>query len=153
MLPLYVRNTLLESNGTTLGGDQNQDVMATDRRYSHVMGRVLNRFEPDSANSHDVISQTGSTGYGLSTKKSAQKNRLQKNVHRDSLSSFDHSISSKQSLLSSNENRMAYKKQLRNDIAEKEKVKSLPLSQSLVRLVFAKPSPSLNDLHYLDENE
>lgn len=46
MLPLYVRNTLIEKNGTTSGGDQPQEVMALDRRYSHYMGRPLNRFEP-----------------------------------------------------------------------------------------------------------
>lgn len=46
LLPLYVRNTLIEKNGTTPGGDQVQEVMALDRRYSHYMGRPLNRFEP-----------------------------------------------------------------------------------------------------------
>jgi hypothetical protein len=48
MLPLYVRNTLIETNGTTPGGDQSYDMMATDRRYSHYIGRALNRFEPDA---------------------------------------------------------------------------------------------------------
>lgn len=43
LLPLYVRNTLLEKNGTSSGGDQTQDVMAMDRRYSHTLGRPLNR--------------------------------------------------------------------------------------------------------------
>lgn len=49
MLPLYVRNTLVEPNGSTPGGDQVQDVMALDRRYSHYIGRPLNRFEPDKS--------------------------------------------------------------------------------------------------------
>ena len=50
MLPLYVRNTLMEKNGTTPGGDQTYDVMSADRRYSHYIGRPLNRFEPDGDN-------------------------------------------------------------------------------------------------------
>lgn len=50
MLPLFVRNTLIESNGTTPGGDQTHDIMALDTRYSHYIGRPLNRFEtPDQA--------------------------------------------------------------------------------------------------------
>jgi hypothetical protein len=49
MLPLYVRNTLIEKNGTTPGGDQSAITMAVDRRYSHYLGRPLNRFEPDKA--------------------------------------------------------------------------------------------------------
>lgn len=47
LLPLYVRNTLREKNGTTPGGDQDMHVMAKDKRYSHYIGRPLNRFEPD----------------------------------------------------------------------------------------------------------
>ena len=39
MRPLFVRNSLIEKNGTTPGGDQNLPVMALDRRYSHYMGR------------------------------------------------------------------------------------------------------------------
>jgi hypothetical protein len=48
MIPLYVRNTLMEKNGTTPGGDQAyMDAMSADRRYTHYLGRPLNRFEPD----------------------------------------------------------------------------------------------------------
>ena len=48
MIPLYVRNTLMEKNGTTPGGDQAyMEAMSADRRYTHYMGRPLNRFEPD----------------------------------------------------------------------------------------------------------
>jgi len=48
MLPLYVRSTLLEKNGTKIGGDGDQpvEIMNMDRRYSHYIGRSLNRFEP-----------------------------------------------------------------------------------------------------------
>jgi hypothetical protein len=45
MLPLYVRNTLQESNGTSPGGDQSHEVMSLDTRYSHDLGRAINRFE------------------------------------------------------------------------------------------------------------
>ncbi len=49
MLPLFQRNTLMELNGVSSGGDQNYLVMAGDRRYSHYVGRALNRFDPDAA--------------------------------------------------------------------------------------------------------
>jgi hypothetical protein len=63
LIPLYVRNTLLEKNGTTPGGDQCQTVMAVDRRYSHYIGRPLNRFEPGK----DLLSLTSTdvSGFGL----------------------------------------------------------------------------------------
>jgi hypothetical protein len=35
------------SVGVTPGGDQNYEVMAKDRRYTHYLGRPLNRFEAD----------------------------------------------------------------------------------------------------------
>jgi hypothetical protein len=57
MLPLYVRNTLREANGTTAAGDQTQDVMDKDKRYTHYMGRPLNRFEPGRSLSDDTMSQ------------------------------------------------------------------------------------------------
>jgi hypothetical protein len=54
LLPLYVRNTLIEKNGTSSGGDQPQEVMALDRRYSHFIGRPLNRFEPGKGQNSEV---------------------------------------------------------------------------------------------------
>jgi hypothetical protein len=65
LLPLYVRNTQIEKNGTTPGGDQCQAVMATDRRYSHYIGRPLNRFEPGK----DLLSlsTTNVNEFGLKT--------------------------------------------------------------------------------------
>lgn len=33
--------------GVTPGGDQNYEAMAKDRRYTHYLGRPLNRFEAD----------------------------------------------------------------------------------------------------------
>lgn len=46
MLPLYVRNTLFETNGTSPGGDQTNETMSKDSRYTHGFGRPFNRFEP-----------------------------------------------------------------------------------------------------------
>lgn len=67
MVPLYVRNTLFEKNGTTPGGDQTQETMAKDRRYSHYIGRPLNRFEPDAARA------VGATGTGNSNSNSSSE--------------------------------------------------------------------------------
>jgi hypothetical protein len=69
LLPLYVRNTLIEKNGSTPGGDQTQDIMALDRRYSHYMGRPLNRFEP----SKSLHTMTSVNSLGLPTIKSSSK--------------------------------------------------------------------------------
>ena len=68
LLPLYVRNTLIEKNGTTPGGDQTQEIMALDRRYSHYMGRPLNRFEP----SKSLQSTASVNSLGLPTIKSSK---------------------------------------------------------------------------------
>lgn len=59
MLPLYVRNTLLEKNGTTPGGDQPAAVMALDRRYTHLMGRPLNRFDPPQGKAAVLMDEIG----------------------------------------------------------------------------------------------
>lgn len=45
-VPLYVRSTLFEVNGTTPGGDQTYARMSHDRRYSHQLGRTMASLEP-----------------------------------------------------------------------------------------------------------
>lgn len=45
-VPLYVRSTLFEVNGTTPGGDQTYARMSHDRRYSHQLGRAMASLEP-----------------------------------------------------------------------------------------------------------
>ena len=45
LLPLYVRNTLIEKNGTSVDGDQTQEVLQKDRRYNHTYGRAVAVFE------------------------------------------------------------------------------------------------------------
>jgi hypothetical protein len=49
VVPLYVRNTLYEKEGTSVMGDPTQEELALDRRYSHYLGRPLVRFNPPSA--------------------------------------------------------------------------------------------------------
>ncbi len=70
MLPLYVRNTLVEVNGTSANGDQTQEVLARDRRYSHYHGRPLVRFEEGSqlVDSREFLKEQGS-GFGPNKKK------------------------------------------------------------------------------------
>jgi len=55
MLPLYVRNTLFEKNGTSAGGDQTNETMSKDGRYTHNFGRPLNRFEPPDEYNPDLV--------------------------------------------------------------------------------------------------
>ena len=47
-VPLYVRTTLVEKNGTSAVGDQMYSTMAVDRRYSHILGRAMAALEPVS---------------------------------------------------------------------------------------------------------
>ncbi len=63
MLPLYQRNTLMEMNGVSSGGDQNYLVMAADRRYSHYVGRALNRFDPEAADNSNIDIEALSRGH------------------------------------------------------------------------------------------
>lgn len=61
----------------TPGGDQNYEAMAKDRRYTHYLGRPLNRFEPEedkkgekskladkSVDQGSLQSASGTNGYG-----------------------------------------------------------------------------------------
>eukprot|EP01040_Poterioochromonas_malhamensis_P004710 gene4710-5046_t len=79
VVPLYVRNTLLEKEGTSISGDPTQDELAMDRRYAHYVGRPLVRFNPpeavkeiqdsllgSSANS-EILSTTNGSLQGSST--------------------------------------------------------------------------------------
>jgi hypothetical protein len=43
-VPLYVRTTLVEKEGTSKNGDPTQEELSYDRRYSHYLGRPLIRF-------------------------------------------------------------------------------------------------------------
>jgi hypothetical protein len=45
-VPLYVRSTLFETNGTSPGGDQTYASMAKDRTYSYQLGRSMAALAP-----------------------------------------------------------------------------------------------------------
>ena len=45
-VPMYVRNTLFETNGTSDGGDQTFENMSKDSRYSAQVGRTMQTLEP-----------------------------------------------------------------------------------------------------------
>lgn len=184
LLPLYVRNTLGEANGTTPGGDQTHEMMSTDRRYSHYLGRVLNRFEEvnnsgaGSVNGNggggdgaSTIASISSSGYdrqpvsqaqahtesrkqtrrgsstaGIKSRMAPQQSIKQREKHGLLLSS---SVASTQEAEATK--RRAIREQRRQLAADMAAAKKTPLTNSLVRLVFKNPEPTLNDLNYLDE--
>lgn len=162
MLPLYVRNTLIEKNGTTPGGDQAYDVMSTDRRYSHYVGRPLNRFEPDETKlkmddgfagineeilrsslsnpARQMKLMTSALAKSLQTKappgpRPLTKKELQQQAEQEKLE------------LAKKEHRQ--ERRLIHE--EMEKAKGLPLTKSLVRMAFRDPLPSLASLAFLDD--
>lgn len=116
MLPLYVRSTLVEKNGTSVDGDQTLEVMAKDRRYMHHIGRVLNRFEPD----HKLVDPraTVSNDFGPTVKEETEYERKAREA--------------------------AKRKALR-------KKREGMMTESLVRMAFGKPPPSLKDLYFRED--
>ena len=123
LLPLYVRNTLLEPNGTSASGDQTQEVMAMDRRYSHYMGRPLNRFEPGKELVDSKAFLKSSSGFGPNAQELAAK------------------------LAPIKAERAARAKTKRV-----EEMKYHPMNRSLVRVVFGLPIPNTNDVVFQPEN-
>lgn len=118
LLPLYVRNTLIELNGTSANGDQSQEVLSRDRRYSHYHGRPLIRFEPgkELIDSKDFKKKQGA-GFGPNKKEA--KDRL--------------------APLRAERERQATIKRI-------EEQRYQPMNRSLVRLVFGKPIGNPKDL-------
>jgi hypothetical protein len=161
MVPLYARNTLMETNGTTPGGDQNYLVMAKDRRYSHYVGRPLNRFEPDEGklkmtdefNSvnleilKDSLSNparqmklmTSALAKTLQTKEAAPRGPTKRELQEQAA----YAQREEAARLHRHERRLIHD--------EMEKAKGLPLTKSLVRLAFKDPIPSLAELSHLDD--
>jgi hypothetical protein len=122
LLPLYVRNTLIEVNGTSANGDQSQEVLSKDRRYSHYHGRPLVRFEEGSQliDSRQFIKEQG-TGFGPNKKEKSDK----------------------LAPLRAEKQRKATEKRIKEQRYQ-------PLNRSLVRLVFnAEPKPA-RDLAYVE---
>lgn len=65
VVPLYVRTTLVEKEGTSLDGDPTQEELGLDRRYSHYLGRPMIRFNDvrsASASTSTVVIQKGQVG-------------------------------------------------------------------------------------------
>jgi len=122
LLPLYVRNTLIEVNGTSANGDQTQEVLSKDRRYSHYHGRPLLRFEEGSqlVDSRAFLKEQGS-GFGPNKKQVADK------------------------LAPLRAEREAKKTAKR--IAEQ---RYQPMNRSMVRLVFGQDPKPAKDLAYVE---
>ena len=122
LLPLYVRNTLIEVNGTSANGDQTQEVLSKDRRYSHYHGRPLVRFEVGSkvVDSREFLKEQGK-GFGPNKKEKLDKLAPLR----------------------------AEKARLKTEKRIKEQ-RYKPMNRSLVRLVFGKEPKPAADLKYAD---
>jgi len=117
LLPLYVRNTVLEHNGTSAGGDQTQEVMAMDRRYSHYLGRPLNRFEPGKALVDSKQFSKSGKGFGPNAKELAARLAPIKAA-----------------------------REAEREKRRKEAMEFNPMNRSLVRVVFGLPVPDNKDI-------
>lgn len=163
MLPLYVRNTLIEKNGTSKGGDQTYDMMSTDRRYTHYMGRPLNRFEEFSNDELQDVSQTGSSGYGTMIKSRVTKHSLNvednSGANRERLKKLALAETKRAQTAELEREEKERQRQSRHQMREErrllqiemDKVKDTPMTSSLLRMAFTNPMPDLKDLNFLDE--
>jgi len=156
MLPLYVRSTLLEKNGTTPGGDQTYDMMSTDRRYTHYMGRPFNRFEEEGgkgkAHTQEQMPMLHDYGTTFADSDGARSRTLFAAVKMGpSKHKLEQLAAAEAAKAALKEGRLAHRLERRLIHQEMEKVKGLPLSRSLVRLAFKDPLPGLEKLQYLDD--
>ncbi len=192
-VPLYVRNSLFEKEGTSVNGDPTQEELAVDRRYSHYLGRPFVRFNkpktPPPPREERSFAETVESftppplktdltalmSFDLPCKdrksfKTLQRNEysqvmpldVDKNVDRNtenlsnisetiSVSSGGQSLSSSIGKNSVNLSMGTMDKAARQALRrERRHAKTVPISRSLVRLVF-KPEPNLADLKYLDD--
>ncbi len=122
LLPLYVRNTLIEVNGTTANGDQTQEVLSRDRRYSHYHGRPLVRFEPGSE-LVDSRAFKKEQGAGFGPNKKEKEDKL--------------------APLREEKRKKATEKRIKDQ-------RYKPMNRSLVRLVFGKEPKPADDLKFVD---
>jgi hypothetical protein len=166
IVPLFVRNTLMEKEGTSKHGDPTQEELNRDRRYVHFVGRPLVRFNPPE--------EETSTALGSST---ADNHKRRTGRNPTSLSPLSHSSSTssflKNDLAALNESfastmkakpttadgvgggggEQQLDKKIRKEnkqLQEEVKAMNIPITNSLVRLVFKK-EPSLEDLKYLSD--
>ena len=122
LLPLYVRNTLCEINGTTPGGDQTQANMAKDARYTHAFGRPLNRFEPPDE-------------YNPEFKRIEQERKLKKERHAK-LFQTEADVALELQKVKEKEEKKLQKQTMKLLKEEQESTKLTGMNMSLVRLVF-----------------
>jgi hypothetical protein len=175
LVPLYVRNTLMEKEGTSQHGDPTQEELSKDRRYSHYIGRPLIRFNPptilpsvaqeEARKAKELVEQE--------RKKKEKEDFLSSKFLKNDLSALNESfnISSSSSALNTSTNLSSsalvnHKDNVRKELTTQRKKEkdsqnkeetthrgfetSEPLSNSMVRLVFKK-EPDLKDLKYLDD--
>ena len=62
--------------GVTPGGDQNYEAMAKDRRYTHYLGRPLNRFEADKQHGPSQSSRPYAAGAAAAAEAQAQRKKV-----------------------------------------------------------------------------
>lgn len=198
-VPLYIRNTVLEKEGTSILGDPTQEELAKDRRYSHWLGRPLIRFNPDNDRtaidakdnktipekeekevhepsfdlepSLDLSTLTGvskephfKTIYPLSKADPSIQKKAQEEIERLTQLKQPNYMKQIQSkvILDPIQSQLEEKRALEAKLKEErhqrrmiklemEAAKDIPITKSLVRMVFTNPEPSLADLQYLDE--
>lgn len=181
VVPLYVRTTLLELEGTSKDGDPTQDELAKDRRYSHYLGRPLIRFNAEdneqqkkTLNEHSYSNLSSSTRHRHSSsmmqKESLDLQQQQSALVKD-LTALHFTSSSANDKQSTKSNRLhlpislsrsisagqstAHIQELPVSIKDKKKrvedARLNPMTRSLVRMAFTNPDPSLSDLKYLDD--
>eukprot|EP00981_Chlorochromonas_danica_P013136 scaffold5903_cov165-Ochromonas_danica.AAC.11 len=156
VVPLYVRTTLEEEEGTSLLGDPCKEELAQDRRYSHYLGRPLVRFNEkvvlptrlataSTSASMSVAKSTDKTIEGSSLRSSDQEDDEEMSLDLSSLSFPD---MKKRGDAQTAKIDKKTKKELQK---AKEEAGNLPITTSLVRMVFTNPNPTLDDLKFLDE--
>lgn len=145
-VPLYVRNTLEEKEGTSLHGDPTKEELAQDRRYSHYLGRPLVRFNPSVTLPEHLSSHA--TGLEKDESKSPRAEAQTSSLTEPVLDLSALTLSTKERAAQ----QQKMDKKLRKELKKaQEEVRHLPITNSLVRIVFNNPEPSLSDLKYLDE--
>jgi hypothetical protein len=74
-VPMYVRNTLFEKNGTSEGGDQTYENMGKDSRYSGQLGRTMQALEPSKSEQKHLRKKMMQSTYGSSHSNSSKEKK------------------------------------------------------------------------------
>ena len=134
-------------------------MMATDRRYSHYVGRPLNRFEPEETtlkmnNSafHTIKDSLSNPNRQLKLMQSILNKNISNNNEQLKNKKIQEKLIEKERIqLEKTEKLREYRQERRLIHEEMEKVKGLPITKSLVRMAFKDPLPGLENLAYLDD--